>query len=175
MANLRAARTTGDRVEPFDLLMMERAIALAQQATLLGEVPVGAVVFRGRDIVAEGFNRRESTKDPTAHAEMVAIAEAGRRLSEWRLNDCTLVVTLEPCPMCAGALVNARIGRVIYGARDPKAGACESLYRIPTDERLNHRVEMIGGVMADACGRLLTDFFRHRRRERRSGSHGLCA
>lgn len=77
--------------------------------------------------------------------------------------------------MCAGALVNARIGRVIYGARDPKAGACESLYRIPTDERLNHRVEMIGGVMADACGRLLTDFFRHRRRERRSGSHGLCA
>lgn len=145
--------------------MMRRAMDLAARAAAEGEVPVGAVVYRGTEIIAEGWNLREATFDPTAHAELIAMSQAGRSLQEWRLNDCSLAVTLEPCPMCAGAMVNSRLGRVIYGASDPKAGACHSLYEIPTDRRLNHRVEVIGGVLSDECGDLLRDFFRQRRRE----------
>ena len=104
-----------------------------------------------------------------AHAELLAISRAGRALGEWRLSDCSLAVTLEPCPMCAGAMVNARLGRVIYGARDPKAGACHSLFRIPTDHRLNHAVMMIPDVLADECGQVLKDFFRRKREARKNG------
>ena len=147
--------------------MMERALELADQAAAMDEVPVGAVVYRGNKIIAEGYNLRESSSDPVAHAELLAISRAGRALGDWRLSNCSLAVTLEPCPMCAGALVNARLQRVLYGATDPKAGACETLYRIPTDERLNHEVELIPGVMADRCGEVLRAFFRRKREERK--------
>jgi len=152
-----------------DIAMMERAICLANKAAALGEVPVGAVVYRGQEIIADAFNMREADSDPTGHAELIALSMAGRKLGEWRLNDCSLAVTLEPCPMCAGALVNARLGRLIYGASDPKAGACETLFKIPSDVRLNHRVQMIGGVMAMKCRDQLRGFFQERRRNDRSG------
>jgi tRNA(adenine34) deaminase len=158
-------------VTDVDIEMMQRAIKLAKKAATLGEVPVGAVVYKGSRILAEGYNVRESASDPTGHAELLAISKAGKALGDWRLTDCSLAVTLEPCPMCAGALVNARLGRLIYGAADPKAGACHTLYEIPSDDRLNHRVLMIGGVMANDCRALLRDFFQQRRqinRETRS-------
>jgi tRNA(adenine34) deaminase len=148
---------------PNDVAMMQRAIALAAQAAGAGEVPVAAVVYRDERILAEAANNRQATGDPTGHAELVAIREAGRTLGHWRLVDCSMAVTLEPCPMCAGAMVNARLGRLVYGADDPKAGACRTLYRIPTDERLNHRVTVIGGVLADRCATLLQEFFACRR------------
>jgi tRNA(adenine34) deaminase len=151
-------------VSEIDIAMMKRAIELGRKAAAIGEVPVGAVVYRGSQIFAEGYNIREAAADPTGHAELIAMSLAGKKLGDWRLTDCSLAVTLEPCPMCAGAMVNARLGRVIYGATDPKAGACHTLYRIPTDARLNHRVEVIAGVMAEECGKLLKDFFQHRRR-----------
>lgn len=151
-----------------DLRMMRHAMQLAKRAAAEGEVPVGAVVYHGETIISEGWNTREATNDPTAHAELLAMREAGMKLEEWRLNECTLAVTLEPCPMCAGAMVNARLGRVFYGASDPKAGACESLYEIPTDNRLNHRVLVVGGVLAEECGDLLRDFFRRRRKENKA-------
>lgn len=163
--------TNAPPVDPVDLRMMERAIELANRAAALDEVPVGAVIYRGAEIIAEAHNTRETDADPVGHAELLAIRLAARRLGRWRLSGCSLAVTLEPCPMCAGALVNARIDRLVYGARDPKAGACGSLFRIPTDVRLNHRVEIIEGVMAKECGKLLTDFFRTKRqltRERRA-------
>lgn len=152
-----------------DIGMMLRAMTLARRAAEGGEVPVGAVVHSRGRVIAEHANDRESTGDPTGHAELVALAKAGRGRgkSAWRLSDCTLVVTLEPCAMCAGAIVNARIGRVIYGATDAKAGACESLYAIPADTRLNHRPPVVGGVLAHACGRQLTRFFAMRRSARK--------
>jgi len=163
MAELRLQTSRHPDVSDIDLAMMQRAIELAGKAAALGEVPVGAVVYRGSKIIAEAFNLRESASDATGHAELLAISKAGRALGEWRLTDCSLAVTLEPCPMCAGALVNARLGRLIYGAADPKAGACHTLFEIPSDERLNHRVTMIGGVLADRCRKLLRDFFQQRR------------
>jgi len=164
----RAGAPARGAVSEHDLAMMKRAIELAREAAAIGEVPVGAVVYRGSEIVAEGANNREATQDPVGHAELLAMSLAGKRLGEWRLSDCTLAVTLEPCPMCAGAMVNARLARVIYGASDPKAGACRTLYSIPTDARLNHRVEIIGGVLEEACGDLLREFFRERRQARRT-------
>ncbi len=148
-----------------DLEMMRRALALAREASAAGEVPVGAVVWEtatGR-VLGEGRNRREEDRDPSAHAEHIAILEASRAVGDWRLNHCSLAVTLEPCPMCAGLIVNARVGRVVYGADDPKAGACRSLYELTTDIRLNHRVELVPGVLADEAGDLLRAFFRDRR------------
>ena len=148
-----------------DLAMMTRALELAREAASHGEVPVGAVVWEtatGR-ILGEGRNRREEDRDPSAHAEHIAILEASRAVGDWRLNHCSLAVTLEPCPMCAGLIVNARVGRVVYGADDPKAGACRSLYELTTDARLNHRVELVPGVLADEAGELLRTFFRARR------------
>ncbi len=156
-------------VHPLDQIMMLRAIELAQQASGIGEVPVGAVVYRGRQILGEGFNLRESTNDPTAHAEMLAICQAAARLGSWRLKGCQLAVTLEPCPMCAGAIVNSRIDRVVYGARDHKMGCVDSLHDLLRDSRFNHQCEVIDGVMADHCARLLKVFFRQRRREKRHG------
>lgn len=150
---------------PTDRAMMRRAIELARQAADLDEAPIGAVVYEtesGR-VLAEAHNRREMDADPTAHAELIAIRDAARQIGDWRLNHCTLVVTLEPCVMCAGTIVNARVGRLVYGAADPKAGAVESLYELCADARLNHRIEPIGGVDADECGELLRSFFRMKR------------
>jgi len=142
---------------------MALALEEARRAEALGEVPVGAVVVRGADVVGRGGNRTESLQDPTAHAEIFAIREAASRLGSWRLVDSTLYVTLEPCAMCAGAAVLARLDRLVYGAADPKAGMCGTLADLPRDERLNHRVEITAGVRADECGALLTEFFRQRR------------
>jgi tRNA(adenine34) deaminase len=134
------------------------------------EVPVGAVVLSpGGDVLARAHNQRERDADPTAHAEILAIRAAARALGSWRLEECTLVVTLEPCPMCAGAVVAARIGRVVYGAADPKAGAAGSLWDIPRDRRLNHRAEVIGGVLAEESAALLRGFFARRRSGRLDG------
>jgi tRNA(adenine34) deaminase len=146
--------------------MMRRALDLAKQAAAIGEVPVGAVVYRTETgaILGEGYNRREVDHDPSAHAEHIAMVQACKTLCDWRLNECTLVVTLEPCAMCAGLIVNARVGRVIYGASDPKAGAAGSLMRLTEDPRLNHRVIPVPGVLADECGQVLRDFFKDLRR-----------
>ncbi len=146
-----------------DVEMMRQAIELAKAAADAGEIPVAAVLYDDSGIIATGSNRRETDHDPTAHAEIVALREAGRKRGGWRFNDCTMVVTLEPCPMCAGALVNARVKRLVFGAWDEKAGACESLYIITEDERLNHRVETHGGVLETECAALLSDFFKSRR------------
>jgi tRNA(adenine34) deaminase len=143
--------------------MMRQAILLAREAMAIGEVPVGSVVAREGRIVAQAFNLRETLKDPTAHAERLALTLAGRSLNRWRLDDCTLYVTLEPCPMCAGAIIQSRIRRVVYGADDPKAGACRSLYRLVDDPRLNHRATLAGGLLRDECSELLVQFFRSRR------------
>ena len=167
MSRLRLATRVHPEFLPLDLRMMERAIDLARRAAAADEVPVGAVIYRGEEVVAEASNNREETGDPTGHAEVVALRLAGERLGTWRLDDCSMAVTLEPCPMCAGALVNARLGRLIYGASDPKAGACCTLFNIPEDHRLNHRVTMIGGVEEDRCAELLRSFFRRRRAEKR--------
>ncbi|MFF3373331.1 tRNA adenosine(34) deaminase TadA [Streptomyces sp. NPDC002680] len=144
---------------------MRLAMAEAGRAVLGGDVPVGAVVLAadGTTVLATGHNEREATGDPTAHAEILAIRRAAADLGEWRLSGCTLVVTLEPCTMCAGALVQSRVDRIVYGARDEKAGAAGSLWDVVRDRRLNHRPEVIGGVLADDCARLLTDFFRNDR------------
>jgi tRNA(adenine34) deaminase len=146
-----------------DEAMMEHAISLAKHAANLDEVPIGAVVYCDGEVVGEGFNRKETDLNPTSHAEIIAIADAAKNLGRWRLHDCTLVVTLEPCPMCAGALVNARIDRVVFGASDQKSGACRTLYKIADDPRLNHRCEVSGGVLEKECVGLLRDFFEPRR------------
>ncbi|WP_422929582.1 tRNA adenosine(34) deaminase TadA [Singulisphaera sp. PoT] len=143
--------------------MMRIALGLAREAMGVGEVPVGALVVRDGRILSQAYNRREVLSDPTAHAERLALTEAGRLLGTWRLDGCTLYVTLEPCPMCAGAILQSRIPRVVYGASDLKAGACSSLYRLLDDPRLNHRASLVSGILADECGALLSDFFRERR------------
>lgn len=145
---------------------MRQALAEAQGALATADVPVGALVLGpdgpGGAVLGRGRNAREATGDPTAHAEVLALREASGRLGQWRLEGCTLVVTLEPCTMCAGAAVLARVDRVVYGAVDPKAGAAGSLWDVLRDRRLNHRPEVIHSVLAEDCGRLLTDFFRAR-------------
>jgi tRNA(adenine34) deaminase len=148
---------------------MAIALAEARAAAAEGEVPVGAVCLVGGRVVAQRHNERERVNDPTAHAELLALREAATALGGWRLRDATLVVTLEPCPMCAGALVAARVGRLVYGATDPKAGACGTLYNLCADPRLNHEIAVTGGVRADECGALLTSFFAGRRNDRASG------
>jgi len=140
---------------------MQKALYEAERALELTEVPVGAVVVKDGMIIGRGFNRTESLKDPTAHAEMLAISAAANNLQSWRLEDCTLYVTLEPCAMCAGAIVLARIPRLVFGAFDPKAGACSSLRNIVQDHRLNHRVELITGVLAEESSFLLKTFFKN--------------
>ena len=142
---------------------MAEALLLAGQALEMDEVPVGAVIVCDGRIVGRAHNQRELLNDPTAHAEMIAITQAAEHVGNWRLDGCTMYVTLEPCPMCAGAMVNARLGRVIYGATDPKAGACQTLFTIPTDDRLNHRVQVIGGVLTERCSELMQDFFQRKR------------
>jgi len=147
---------------------MRHALDEAAKAEAAGEVPVGAVLVKDGAIVGRGHNLRERAQDPTAHAELIGVRAAAARLRTWRLSGVTVYVTLEPCPMCAGALVNARVDRVVYGATDPKAGATETLYRLGDDERLNHRFEVTSGVLADECGAALTSFFQRIRDARRS-------
>jgi tRNA(adenine34) deaminase len=142
---------------------MRVALREAEEAARKGEVPVGAVVVHKGKVVGRGFNQREMLKDPTAHAEMIAITQAAAVLEGWRLEETTLYVTLEPCLMCAGAILNARIPRVVFGALDPKAGACGSLYQVGLDARLNHRFEVRGGVLAEECAALLREFFSRKR------------
>jgi tRNA(adenine34) deaminase len=143
---------------------MSMAIAEADLAADAGDVPVGAVVLdRNGEVLARRHNEREQRSDPTAHAELLALQDAGAALGEWRLEGCTVVVTLEPCPMCAGALVASRVQRVVFGAFDPKAGACGTLYNLCVDPRLNHEVEVIAGVRGDECSSQLSAFFAGRR------------
>lgn len=151
--------------DDWDQVFMQRALRLAVQAMEADEVPVGAIVTQGTKVIGAGWNQRECLQDPTAHAEMIAITQAAASLSSWRLNQCTLYVTLEPCPMCAGAILQARIGRVVYGASDPKAGAVHSLYNLLDDSRLNHRCQITSGVLADECGSLLSHFFQLKRQQ----------
>lgn len=156
---------TSPEVYDVDSVYMLRALKLADQASSEDEVPVGAVVVHGGRVIGVGYNQREALRDPTAHAEMIAITQAASSLTSWRLEDCTLYVTLEPCAMCAGAILQARVPRVVYGARDPKAGAVDSLFRLLDDPRLNHRAAVTGGVLAEACGMLLSQFFAEKRRQ----------
>ncbi len=139
---------------------MQRAIALAGEAASLGEVPVGAVAVYGERIVGEGYNRREVDRNPLAHAELIALQKAAASLGAWRLTGVTLYVTLEPCAMCAGAMIQSRLTRLVYGADDPKMGAAGSLYNLLEEARHNHRVQVTRSVLAESCGRLLEDFFR---------------
>lgn len=142
---------------------MTEAIREARKAEALGEVPIGAVVVRGGHIIGRGYNLRETTLDSTAHAEMVAIREASTALGSWRLLDCQLYVTLEPCPMCAGAMVQSRVPLTVYGTPDPKAGCAGTLMNLLEESRFNHRTEVIQGVLQEECAELLTSFFRRLR------------
>ena len=154
-----------DPRHPFHVEHMEMALDEARTAFEEDEVPIGAVIVsQSRGVIGRAHNQREQLRDPTAHAEMIAITQAAQAVGSWRLDDCILYVTLEPCPMCAGAVVLARMPLIVYGCTDPKAGACDTLYRIPSDERLNHRAQVIGGVLADGCATILTDFFAAKRR-----------
>jgi tRNA(adenine34) deaminase len=143
-----------------DQYYMEMAIEEAQKAAAKGEVPIGAIIVHDGNVIARAHNLRETTQNAVTHAELLAIQEACKELGSWRLEDTHLYVTLEPCPMCAGAILQSRIPRVIYGARDVKAGSVDSLYRLLNDERFNHQCEVKENVLADKCGQLLTDFFR---------------
>ena len=146
-----------------DSHFMSRALDLAREAATAGEVPVGAVIVKDNQIIAEGWNRPIATHDPTAHAEVIAMRAAANVLNNYRLLDCTLYVTLEPCAMCAGAMVHARVKRLVYGAIDPRAGAAGTIFNIVDHAALNHRVEIVSGVMAEECGALLRQFFQARR------------
>lgn len=153
---------------------MRLALEQAWKAAAEGEVPVGAVVVHRGEVIAAGFNRRESWQDPTAHAELIAVRRAAEFLGSWRLIDCTVYVTLEPCPMCAGMLVNARVPRLVYGARDLKAGAIRSLYALGEDPRLNHRMEVAPGCLDEECSAILMEFFESIRVGRRAcGEHKI--
>jgi len=143
---------------------MRMALRQAEAARAENEVPVGAVIVQDERVIAAAYNQREQLRDPTAHAEMIAITQAAESLGGWRLERCRLYVTLEPCPMCAGAILQARIPVVVYGATDPKAGAVDSLFQLLGDDRLNHRAEVISGVLAQSCGEILTAFFAEQRR-----------
>ncbi|MGE5654214.1 MAG: tRNA adenosine(34) deaminase TadA [Bacillota bacterium] len=145
---------------------MRLAIEAALEAQAIGEVPIGAVIVRDGQVIGRGFNRRESWRDPTAHAEMIAIRQASETLGGWRLPGTTMYVTLEPCPMCAGAMMLARIERLVFGVRDPKGGCVGSIYNLVQEPRFNHRLEVTEGVLAEECGALLKNFFRNLRSKR---------
>ncbi|CCQ94092.1 tRNA specific adenosine deaminase [[Clostridium] ultunense Esp] len=149
--------------EEMDRYWMREALLLAEEAGKLGEVPIGAVIVRNGEKIGQGYNRREVDKNPLAHAEILAIQEASRTLKGWRLNGTTLYVTLEPCPMCGGAILQSRIPRLVFGARDPKAGAAGSILDLMHEPRFNHQVEVVEGVLAEEAGALLTQFFRRLR------------
>lgn len=147
-------------VSDVDRMFMDEALRIAESAAARGDVPVGAIVVLDGTILGRGGNRREADSDPTGHAEIVALRDACRTQGRWRVDGATMYVTLEPCPMCAGALVNARVARLVYGADDPKAGAVRSLFQICDDPRLNHRMEIVTGVQAQRCSTILREFFR---------------
>jgi len=151
-----------------DQRYMRAAIEAAKIADENGDVPIGAVIVYEDRIIGKAYNQKEQLKDPTAHAEIIALTQAATALENWHLNGCTMYVTLEPCPMCAGALVLARMDRLVFGCDDPKSGACKSLYNIVTDGRLNHRLEVTSGVLADDCTALLQEFFARRRQENKN-------
>ncbi len=150
-------------IEDRNTKFMAEALAEARKAAARGEVPIGAVIVRGEEIIARGHNLREKDQDPTAHAEIIALKEASEKLGSWRLEDCEIFVTLEPCPMCAGALLQARIKKLVYGAKDPKAGAIVSLLQLYAVEGFNHKIEVTAGVEAEEAARLLREFFRRLR------------
>jgi tRNA(adenine34) deaminase len=155
-----------DPRHPFHVEHMEMALDEAQAAADEYEVPVGCVIVSlQKGVIARAHNQREMLKDPTAHAEMIAITQAASSLQSWRLENCILYVTLEPCPMCAGAIVLARLPMIVYGATDPKAGACVTLYHITNDTRLNHRAQVVGSVLTERCTAILSDFFAARRKQ----------
>jgi tRNA(adenine34) deaminase len=157
-----------DPRHPFHLQHMELALDEAAAAAAEDEVPIGCVIVSlERGVIAAGHNQRERLNDPTAHAEMIAITQAAQALRSWRLENCILYVTLEPCPMCAGAIVLARLPMVVYGTPDPKAGACDTLYHLTADPRLNHRAQVVSGVLADRCAAVLSEFFAIKRRARK--------
>lgn len=145
---------------------MDIAIKLAQKAYKKDEVPVGAIIVKDNKVIAKGYNKRQRTQDATLHAEIIAIKKACKKLHSFRLSDCTLYVTLEPCAMCAGAIINARLGKVVFGAYDKKYGCCGSLYNLPEDSRFNHRPEVIGGIKEQDCKTLMTTFFENKRRSK---------
>ena len=147
-----------------DAIWMRQALDQARNAWALGEVPVGAIIVRDGEVIATGFNQPIGNHDPTAHAEIMALRAAATILGNYRLPGCELFVTLEPCAMCAGAMMHARLARVVYGATDPKTGACGSIVDLFAQERLNHHTQLVGGVLADECGALLREFFAERRR-----------
>lgn len=147
---------------------MREALACAGEAALADEVPVGAVVVKDGEVIGRGWNQPISGCDPTAHAEVVALRAAAKRMNNYRLSDCTLYVTIEPCTMCAGAIIHSRVKRVVYGCTEPKAGAVESNDTLLAGEHLNHRVEVIGGVLAEACSQTISDFFSRRRAEKKA-------
>lgn len=154
-----------DPRHPFHIAHMEMALEEAELAADADEVPIGAVIVSlDKGVIARAHNQREMLHDPTAHAEMIAITQAAEALRSWRLENCILYVTLEPCPMCAGAIVQARLPLVVYGAADPKAGACDTLYQITSDSRLNHRAQVISGVLPERCAAVLSSFFAQKRR-----------
>lgn len=146
---------------------MQAAIEEAKKAQNLGEVPIGAVIVKDGEIIARGYNLRETSQLSNAHAEMIAIAKANEMVSSWRLEDCTLYVTLEPCPMCAGAIVQSRIPTVVFGAHDPKGGCCGTIYNLLDESKFNHRCELVSGVLEEECGQLLSDFFRNLRQKKK--------
>lgn len=148
---------------------MRVAIEAARIASDNGDVPIGAVIVYQDRIIGKAYNQREQLNDPTAHAEIIALTQAAATLESWRLNGCTMYVTLEPCPMCAGALVLGRLDRLVYGCDDPKTGACKSLYNIVQDGRLNHKVQVTSGVMEEQCRQQLQEFFARRRQENKNG------
>ncbi|MBM7645557.1 tRNA(adenine34) deaminase [Scopulibacillus daqui] len=146
---------------------MKKAIEEAKKAEEIGEVPIGAVIVKDNEVIAAAHNLRETTQEPMAHAECLAIREASRKLGTWRLTGCQLYVTLEPCPMCAGAIIQSRLDAVIFGAYDPKAGCAGTLMNLVEDQRFNHRAEVISGVLEDSCAHILTSFFKKLREKRR--------
>ena len=143
---------------------MQEAIKQARKALKYDEVPIGAVVVMNGKVIATGYNKKVTKNNTILHAEIVALQKAMRKIGDWRLNDCTLYVTLEPCPMCAGACINARVKRIVFGAFDPKAGCCGTLYNLPEDKRFNHRAEVLGGIKEEECANLLKEFFAKRRK-----------
>jgi tRNA(adenine34) deaminase len=154
-----------DKAQELDQRYMWTAIESARIAEDNGDVPIGAVIIHQGQLIAKAYNQKQQLADPTAHAEIIALTQAAAFLESWRLHNCTMYVTLEPCPMCAGALVLARMDRLVYGCDDPKAGACGSLYNIVEDNRLNHRLQVTAGVLKEECKRQLQDFFERRRKE----------
>lgn len=165
---IKVKLTRGEKLEKAkdDNYFMGLAIKQAQKAFFCDEVPVGCVVVKNGEVISRAYNQKIKTNSALEHAELVALKKAQKKLDDWHLNDCTLFVTLEPCPMCAGACINARVGRIVFGAYDKKAGCCGTLYNLPIDKRFNHRPQVVGGVREKECANLLSSFFKSKRKEK---------